>query len=180
MVSLAVRPEVGVVGAKLLYPDGRVQHAGVVLGVGGVAAHSGSGLSRHSSGYFGRSLLRSAVSAVTGACLVVRKSIYEELGGLDEESLPVAFNDVDFCLKSLDAGYRNIWTPHAELFHRESASRGLDTCPEKSERFRQEVDHMWRKWKEILKRDKFYNENLSLEAGSVFGLGAPRRTKSWR
>ena len=180
MVSLVVLPDVGVVGAKLLYPNNRVQHAGVVLGVGGVAAHMGLGLPRDAGGYFGRNLMRSAASAVTGACLLVRRSVYHEVGGLDEENLPVAFNDIDFCMKVLARGYRNVWTPHAELYHYESASRGPDTEGEKVVRFRKEVEFMSKKWGDRLMRDRFYNENLSLDAGRIFQPGVPRRRKGWR
>ena len=119
MVSLAALPEVGAVGARLLYANGRVQHGGIVLGVGGVAGHFHHLSDRNDAGYFGRAVLTSTVSAVTGACLVVRKSVFDEVGGLDERNLPVAFNDVDFCLRVRAKGYRNVWTPHAELFHLE-------------------------------------------------------------
>ncbi|MBB5047006.1 GT2 family glycosyltransferase [Rhodopseudomonas rhenobacensis] len=180
MVSIAVLPGVGAVGAKLLYPDGRLQHGGVVLGVGGVANHFNHGMCRHNAGYFGRNLLASDVSAVTGACLLVRKSVFDEVGGLNEKDLAVAFNDVDLCLKILAKGYRNVWTPHAELYHHESASRGAEDTPAKAARFRGEVDYMQRTWAAALARDRFYNDNLSVTMSDNFGLAFPaRRQKPW-
>jgi GT2 family glycosyltransferase len=179
MVALASRPEYGAVGAKLLYPDGKVQHAGVVLGAGGVAGHLHLGEGASHSGYFGRLCLPSNVSAVTGACLIVRKSIFHEVGGLNATDLTVAFNDVDFCLKVAAAGYLNVWTPFALLYHHESPSRKKDTEPEKAARFRREVLYMQRTWGEVLESDPFYNANFSL-ADARFELAAPaRRAKPW-
>lgn len=163
MVSLAVRPDVGCVGAKLLYGDGRVQHAGVRLGAGefdggiGVAGHLGLFAAADDLGYFGSYVLPHEVSAVTAACLAVRRTIYEEVGGLNESDLAVAFNDIDFCLRVREAGYRNIWTPHATLFHLESASRGSDLTPEKAARFYGEAHYMRRRWGPYLDRDPFYS-----------------------
>ncbi|HEA1146475.1 TPA: glycosyltransferase family 2 protein, partial [Escherichia coli] len=124
MVSHCMRPEIGCVGAKLYYSNDTIQHGGVILGIGGVAGHSHKQYPRHHPGYFSRLLLTQNLSAVTAACLLIRKNIYEEVAGLDEENLHVAFNDVDFCLKVREAGYRNLWTPYAELYHYESISRG--------------------------------------------------------
>lgn len=163
MVSQAARPEIGCVGAKLYYPNDTVQHAGVVLGLGGVAGHSHKHFPRSEPGYFYRLNLVQNYSAVTAACLLVRKSVFEEVGGLDEENLKVAFNDVDFCLKVRDAGYRNLWTPYAELYHHESISRGDDTSAENAPRFKQEVRHMQSKWKDMLLADPAYNRNLTLD-----------------
>jgi O-antigen biosynthesis protein len=180
MVSLAVLDGVGAVGAKLIYPDGRVQHGGVVLGVGGVANHFNHGISRRATGYYGRNLLVSSVSAVTGACLVVQKSVFEEVGGLNERDLSVAFNDVDFCLKLRNKGYRNIWTPHAELYHYESASRGTEDTPEKSARFESEIKYMRDTWGPELECDPFHNDNFSTKNGISFQLSLPpRRQKTW-
>jgi GT2 family glycosyltransferase len=152
----------------------------MVLGVGGVANHFGHLLPREASGYFGRNQLTSSVSGVTGACLIVKRAIYDEVGGLDEENLPVAFNDVDFCLKIRERGYHNVWTPHAELYHHESASRGSDSTPEKSARFKREIDFMRGKWGSQLLHDPFYNENLSLQVDKCFELAIPsRRVKPW-
>lgn len=162
MVSHALRPNVGCVGAKLYYPDGTLQHAGVVLGIGGVAGHSHKYSSGSDVGYFGRLLTAHNVSAVTGAVLLVRKAVFEEAGMLDEEYLKVAFNDVDFCLKVREAGYLNIWTPFAELFHHESKTRGDDDTPHKAARFASECVFMKDRWGELLRNDPFYNKNLTL------------------
>lgn len=163
MVSLAVRPEIGCVGAKLLYPNGTLQHGGVVLGVGGVAGHAFKHAPVGDPGRFWHLGLRRTVSAVTAACLVVRASVYAEVGGLDAEHLAVAFNDVDFCLKVREAGYRNVWTPFATLKHHESLSRGAETTPEKQARFTREVETMRRRWGAVLDSDPFYSPNLTLE-----------------
>ncbi len=163
LVGHAVRPEVGCVGAKLYYPNDTIQHAGVVLGIGGIAGHSHKYYDRRAPGYFTRLHLTQNVSAVTGACLLVRKAVYLEVGGLDEENLTVAFNDVDFCLKVREAGYRNVWTPYAELYHHESISRGAEDTPEKQARFRKETLTMKRRWGEHLNNDPFYSPNLTLE-----------------
>ena len=163
MVSLALRPGTGCVGAKLYYANDTIQHAGVIVGLGGVAGHSHKRLPRSARGYFGRLLVVHNVSAVTGACLIVAKSIYEEVGGLDEENLKVAFNDIDFCLKVAAAGYRTTWTPFAELYHHESASRGSEDDPVKRERFRSEVLFMKEKWGATLKADPHYSPNLTLK-----------------
>lgn len=165
MVSHAVRPGVGAVGAMLYYPDNTIQHAGVVLGLGGVAGHIFSRQHRGSSGYFNRARLVQNYSAVTGACLVVKRSIYEQVGGLDEKKLTVAFNDVDFCLRIQAMGYRNVWTPYAELYHHESVSRGHDKTPTKYERFRSEVEYMKQQWAPLISNDPAYNLNLTFEHG---------------
>ncbi|ADN74654.1 glycosyl transferase family 2 [Ferrimonas balearica DSM 9799] len=161
MVRHASRPDVGCVGAKLFYPDGRIQHAGVVLGIGGVAGHAHKYFAGHHNGYHSRLSLVQNYSAVTAAALLVRKSVYLEVGGL-EPLLKVAFNDVDFCLKVREAGYRNVWTPFAELYHHESVSRGFEDTPEKQARFSNEIRWMEKRWGEVLKSDPCYNPNLSL------------------
>ena len=163
MVALAVRPEVGCVGAKLLYPDGRIQHGGVVLGLYGVAGHAHRFARDDDPGYLGRLRRVQNVSAVTAACLVVRKQVFDAVGGLDE-NLAVAFNDVDFCLKVRQAGYRNVWTPFAELVHHESASRGSDFTPTKATRFAGEYDIMQRRWGEQLLNDPYYSPHLTYDA----------------
>lgn len=161
MVSHAIRPEIGCVGAKLYYPNDTIQHAGVVLGIGGVAGHSHKYFHKSEPGYFTRLNLVQNMSAVTAACLVVRKSVYEEVDGLNEQDLTVAFNDVDFCLKVHTAGYRNLFTPWAELYHHESISRGEEDTPEKMARFNKESEYMRKKWKRLLSNDAAYNRNLS-------------------
>lgn len=164
MVSHAVRPEVGAVGAKLLYSDTTIQHAGVILGYGGLAGHAHKYFEDESWGYFGRAKLTQTLSAVTAACLLVRKEVYELVEGLDEKNLTVAFNDVDFCIKVREAGYRNIYTPYAKLYHHESISRGQENSPEKQARFAREVEFMQSKWGEAIKTDPYYNPNLTLTA----------------
>jgi GT2 family glycosyltransferase len=120
------------------------------------------------------------VSAVTGACLVVRKSAFEEIGGLNETDLAVAFNDVDFCLRLRKKGYRNVWTPHAELYHHESATRGAEQTPENVERFEREIDYMRTNWGDEMDHDAFYNENFSTNINECFQLAfPPRRKKPW-
>lgn len=160
MAAQAVRPEIGAVGSRLLYPDGTLQHAGVVLGIGGVAGHSHKHFASNHPGYFNRLLIASNYTAVTAACLMVRKSLYEEVGGL-EEGLQVAFNDVDFCLKLWAAGYNNIWLPDVKLYHHESKSRGHEDTPEKQERFRGECEFIQAKWGPLLENDPAYNPNLT-------------------
>lgn len=161
MVSIAVQPKVGAVGAKLLYPDGRLQHGGVLLGVGGVANHAHRLIDRDDAGYGNRAAVVSEFSAVTAACLVVRKPLFEAVDGLNEKELGVAFNDVDFCLRLKAFGYCNVWTPFAELYHHESATRGYDKSQEKKKRLASETDYMWRIWGELLSEDPCYNPNLS-------------------
>lgn len=161
MVSHAVRPDIGCVGAKLYYPNDTIQHAGVICGLGGVANHGHRHFQKDSPGYFGRLWLTHNLSAVTAAVLVLRKEVFDQVGGLDEQGLPVAFNDVDLCLKVMSAGYRNLWTPYAELYHHESVSRGSDETPEKRARFVGEVDVMQKRWAPLLANDPYYNPNLT-------------------
>ncbi|MEM5422979.1 glycosyltransferase family 2 protein [Paraburkholderia ferrariae] len=177
MVSLALQPRVGAVGAKLLFPDDTIQHAGLVLGIQGVAGNAHKHVPRATRGYFGRAALVNSFSAVTAACLVTRKAVYEEVGGLDEVNLAVAYNDVDFCLRVREAGYRNVWTPFAELYHHESATRGLDDDPVKRERFECETAWMKHRWREALKHDPFYSPNLTIERDD-FSLAWPPRVPS--
>ncbi|AVP95628.1 glycosyl transferase [Aeromonas rivipollensis] len=161
MVSHCLRPEIGCVGAKLYYSNDTLQHGGVILGIGGVANHSHKNFARNHPGYFARLICIQNYSAVTAACLLIRKEIFDAVDGLDEEHLKVAFNDVDFCLKVREAGYRNLWTPHAELYHYESISRGAEDSPEKIARFISEVNFMQSKWGKHLERDPFYSQNLT-------------------
>lgn len=175
MVSIALQPNIGAVGARLWYPDDRLQHGGVVVGVGGVAGHSHKYLPKGDYGYFCRAALIQEFSAVTAACLIIKKSIFEQVGGLDEENLKIAFNDVDFCLRVQEAGYINVWTPFAELYHHESATRGLEDTPEKKERFSNEVLYVQARWPKI-QEDYTYNPNLTLDHED-FGLAWPPRVK---
>ncbi|AIQ26308.1 glycosyl transferase family 2 [Paenibacillus sp. FSL H7-0737] len=160
MVGQAIRPDIGAVGACLYYPDNTIQHGGVVLGIGGVAGHSHKYLPSEHEGYFRRLKVTSNYTAITAACLMIKKEKFSQVGGL-EEKLQVAFNDVDFCLKVWSAGYRNIWLPHVKLYHYESKSRGHEDTPEKIERFSKEIDYMKTKWSIILENDPAYNPNLT-------------------
>lgn len=174
LLSHAAREDIGAVGAKLWYPNNTIQHAGLLLGVGGVANSAHHQLPHGHQDYFSKSNLTQSVSAITAACLVVKKSVYEQVDGLDEENLRVAFNDVDFCLKIRELGLRNIFAPYAELYHHESASRGYDITEAKQLRLAQEELYMWKKWGDILKVDPAYNPNLSIEKAN-FSLAFPPR-----
>ncbi|NKC03102.1 glycosyltransferase family 2 protein [Ochrobactrum haematophilum] len=177
MMSIALQPRVGAVGARLWYPNDTLQHGGVIVGLGGVAGHSQKGLDRQSRGYFGRAQLIQTLSAVTAACLIVSKNTYNEVGGLNDTHLTVAFNDVDFCLKVRAAGYRNIWTPYAELYHHESATRGLETTPEKKQRFLGEVRYMEQTWATNRWNDPAYSPNLAIDRDD-FSLAWPPRLRA--
>lgn len=179
MVSIATQPDIGCVGAKLHYPNGQIQHGGVVLGVGGVAGHAFKYADGDAPGYFSHLNLRRTVSAVTAACLLVRKEVYEQVGGLDEVGLTVAFNDVDFCLKVREAGYRNVWTPFASMIHHESLTRGAETTPEKQARFSAEVQVMQHRWGHLLTEDPFYSPNLTLTSEDYAIAVPPRVPPAW-
>lgn len=176
MIGVALQLGVGAVGARLWYPNNTLQHGGVILGVGGVAGHAHKHLPRQQYGYFNRASLNQSFSAVTAACMVIRKSVYEEVGGLNETDLQIAFNDIDFCLRVREAGYRNIWTPYAELYHHESATRGFEDTPDKQARFTQEVQYMKQRWGEQLLNDPAYSPNLTLDHED-FSLAWPPRVE---
>ena len=177
MVAQLLQPGIGLVGAKLLYPDGRIQHAGVILGPNGLAAHVGQFHDGADLGYFGRMALASEFQSCTAACIVVRRSTWEELDGLDEE-FAVAFNDIDFCLRVQETGLKVSYTPHAQLVHYESVSRGLDIADDKFRRFMDEVLRMRDRWGLEIARDPYYNPNLGLVHG-LFQLAYPPRTTPW-
>lgn len=174
MVSHAARPRIGAVGARLWFPDGTLQHGGVVLGLGGVAGHAFPRIPRGHAGYFNRAYLQQNCSAVTGACMVVRREIFEEAGGFDEVNLGISFNDVDFCLRLRAAGRQNVWTPYANLIHHESASRGHQRTREEQAQFTREATYMQQKWGFELLHDPIYNPNLSLNLPG-FELAVPPR-----
>jgi GT2 family glycosyltransferase len=155
MLGLCQQKPIGIVGAKLLYPDNRIQHAGVVLGIGGVAGHALKRFPRDSKARFGIAGDIRNYSALTAACMMVRKDVFDQVGGFDE-NIPVAFNDVDFSLRVREAGYRNVYTPYAEFYHLESASRGfaLDS---------REIAYVQRRWSRVLTSDPYYNPNLTLQ-----------------
>jgi len=179
MVSHALRPEIGAVGAMLYYPDETIQHAGVVLGLGGVAGHVSRSLPRGSRGYQDRARLVQNFSAVTAACMVMRRSVFEEVGGFDV-NLAVAYNDVDLCLRVREAGYRILWTPYAEMYHMERVSRGSDHASENLRRYMKEKEYMLLKWGDALASDPYYNPNLSLLGGNFEVSFSPRlNSKPW-
>lgn len=180
MIKHAVRPEVGAVGAKLLYPDNTLQHGGVVLGMNGVAGHLHVGVPADSPGYFGWLKIAHDVSATTAACLALRRTVYDEIGGLDEVNLKVAFNDVDLCLRITEKGYRIIWTPEATLYHWESKSRGNDLSSQHFTRFQGEVAYMRQRWGARLDEDPLYNPNLSLSTAHPVMAFPPRRVPPWQ
>jgi len=179
LVGHALRPDVGAVGAKLYYEDDILQHGGVILGVGGVAGHAFKYFPRDSNGYANRLQLTQQMSCVTGACLATRRTVFDELRGFDEVNLPVAFNDVDFCLRVGAAGYKVIWTPVAELYHYESISRGSDQAPEKIDRFRKEKGYIMESWGDVLINDPFYNPNLTHRSEGFEIARSPRVEKPW-
>jgi O-antigen biosynthesis protein len=160
MMRYAVRPIVGAVGAKLLYDDGSIQHAGVVIGIGEAAGHAHRFQPADQPGYFRQAHVAQFVSAVTAACLVVEKTKFEAVGGLDERELAVAFNDVDLCLKLEAAGWRNVYVPHAVLLHHESRSRGKDSSPKNRDRYMQELRVLQDRWGTRTYADPLHNPNL--------------------
>lgn len=179
MVSHLLRPGVGIVGAKLYYGNGLIQHAGDAVGPGGCADHFHNGLAATEPGYQRRAVSAQELSAVTAACLLTHRDLYITLGGLDEEHLPIAFNDVDYCLRVRDAGWRVVWTPFAELYHHESVSRGKDVSPQQMIRAKSELSYMKRRWKNILKHDEAYNPNLSYERPDFSLSRAPNTVLPW-
>ena len=181
MVTLAARPGVGAVGARLWYSDGSLQHGGVVIGIGDGAGHAHKRLRRTDPGMMGRAHRLQSFSAVTAACLVLRRSVYQAVGGMDADHFAVAFNDVDLCLRVRALGLRNLWTPFAELYHHESVTRGVDHRPEKKARFLRERAVLQTRWPSVLAHDPAYNPNLTL-ANENFALAMPPRVsllKPW-
>jgi GT2 family glycosyltransferase len=172
MVGQLCQPHVGVVGAKLFYDNGRIQHAGVILGMGGAAGHAYRLVPGDSAGSMGRLILAQTLSAVTGACMAVRRRAWEEVGGMDEVHLPVAFNDVDLCLRLREAGWRVVWTPEARLIHHESLTRGSEI--KRRAAFADEGRYMIRRWGLALENDPAYNPNLTFVA-EEFSLSWPPR-----
>ena len=175
LISQAIRPNIGAVGAKLFYPNGSIQHAGIVLGYCKVAGEIMKGLAGNHPGQMQRANLVHNVSAVTGACLAIEKKKFYEVNGFNSENLKVAFNDVDFCLKLLKSGYKNLFTPEAKLFHYESKSRGKEDTFQKQKRFASEIKYMIQKWNTLLQFDPNYNPNLSLEWSEQFAPSFPPR-----
>lgn len=163
MIGQCQRQEVGIVGARLYYPDDTIQHAGVIVGIGGVAGALFVGMPRERSGYLRKAILQQDLSAVTAACMMVDRHAWEAVGGF-EEKLAVAFNDIDFCLRIRQKGYLVVYEPNAEMYHYESKSRGYEDTPEKQMRFKSEIDFMQERWKQFLEDgDPYYNPNFSLK-----------------
>jgi GT2 family glycosyltransferase len=173
LVRRAMLPGVGAVGAMLYFPDGAIQHAGVILGIGGIAAHVGHAEPRGWSGYWGRAALEQDLSCVTGACMALPRAAFEAVGMLDE-TLPVAFNDVDLCLKLRRKGYRVIWTPAVEMIHHESSTFGRHDEGERGTAFRSDSNRIRERWGSDLDADPFYNPNLSKRFSAIYQLSAPR------
>jgi GT2 family glycosyltransferase len=161
LVARVTLEGVGAAGPMLYYPNGTIQQAGVVLGIGGVATHGFRTAARGAVGYFGGAALERDVSCVTAACMAIRANLFRDLGGFNEE-LAIAFNDVDLCLRLRAAGWRIIWTPTVELTHHEFASLGPHNAPDRAEGFLRDFDWMRRRWGPVLDADPFYNPNLSL------------------
>ena len=163
MLSYCMRRDVGIVGARLYYPDDTIQHAGVVIGFGGIAGHTFIGQGRYEFGYFARAMCIQDYSAVTAACMMTKKSVFDKVGGFSGE-LKVAFNDIDYCMKVRKENLLVVYNPYAELYHYESKSRGLEDTPEKIERFNSEIEYFREKWNDILEAgDPYYNVNLTLD-----------------
>jgi glycosyltransferase involved in cell wall biosynthesis/2-polyprenyl-3-methyl-5-hydroxy-6-metoxy-1,4-benzoquinol methylase len=174
MVGHVLQEGVGAVGAMLYYPNGQVQHAGVILGIGGVAGHAMRTGDRLSGVGSGRIQLPRSISAVTGACMVVRRQAWEQVDGMDAQNLPIAFNDIDLCLRLIEAGWRIVWTPFAEMTHHESISRGFDTEGDRAIRFASEIRYMKERWGMQLRNDPTYNPNLTLHYENLSLAWPPR------
>ena len=164
MLGFCQREDVGIVGARLLYGDDTIQHAGVVIGFGGIAGHTFIGLHKAENSYFHRAMCAQDYSAVTAACLMTKKSVFDQVGGLSTE-LAVAFNDIDYCMKVRALGKLVVYAPYALLYHYESKSRGLEDTPEKVARFNREIAIFEKKWPDIFRTgDPYYNPNLTLDS----------------
>jgi GT2 family glycosyltransferase len=181
LVSHAIRPDVGIAGAKLLYGDGRLQHGGIVFEPGPAVFHLMHLAHSADPGYFGELAVARDISAVTGACLAIRRAVFDEIGGLDAEHLRVAHNDVDLCVRARAHGYRVVWTPYAQLIHLECSTRGYDDTLEKQARCLAELQHLIRVWGTMIEEDPFLNPNLLyIPEGGVVLASPPRRPRPWR
>jgi GT2 family glycosyltransferase len=183
LVSQAMQPGIGAVGPRLLYPDGRIQQAGVILGAGlhGVAEVAHRGLTKGHQGYFGsRGPGAGNCRPWEPPCMLVRRNAYLEVGGFDEENLKIAFNDIDFCLKLLQRGARILYTPYVELYHHEHASRGSEYTAANEQRFTREIEFMKKKWKETLLTDRNYNPEPVSRSRTFRACFPPRVTKPWQ
>jgi hypothetical protein len=176
MVSHALRSEIGPVGARLLAQNGTVWHAGLVMGLQGIAGNLHHGLPEDSQGYFGRAQAIQGFMAVSGACLVVRREVFDRVGGFDEQNLPSRWNDVDFCLRARAAGYRTLWTPYAELRLVASCDPNSEVSPDEG----RAADYMRRRWGAALESDPHHSPNLSLRSERPVLAWPPRRRRPWR
>jgi len=168
MIGLAIQPEIGAVGAMLYYPNDTIQHAGIILGMKGIAGHSYYGSPRGTIGQRGRVRLTQNLSAVTGACMAVSKEKFLSIDGFNETQLGIAYNDI-----------RNVWTPHAELYHYESLTRDYENTPKKLARFKSEADYLINQWAGIIANDPAYNPNLSISKPDFSLAFPPRIKKPW-
>jgi GT2 family glycosyltransferase len=176
MVRHVLRAQVGAVGAKLYYPDSTIQHAGIVVGIGGLAGHPHVRFGKGNPGYFGRAVCTQQFSAVSAACLLMRREVFDKVGGFNETEFAIAFNDVDLGLRLWQAGYSVVWTPYAQLVHHESASLGNPHSPQRQRQFKREAANLRRLWLPVLQDDPFYNPNLIITGGD-FRPGFPTRAK---
>jgi len=165
---------VGAAGPMLYYPSEQIQHAGVLLGIGGVADHAFRNFERGQAGYFSRAMLEQDYSCVTAACMIVRRAVFEQIGGFDAD-LPTAFNDVDFCIRLRRTGARIIWTPAAQLYHHESLTFGAHNSPLRAAQFERDVRMLRERWGHVLDNDPAYNPNLSFDREHQFRLAAAPR-----
>jgi glycosyltransferase involved in cell wall biosynthesis len=179
MVSHAVRDEIGAVGAKLIYPDDTIQHAGILVGAGGLARHTFAGLPNDAPVVCGRLDVVQNVSGVTAACMVLRRSVYNEVGGFEEDVFPVGYNDVDLCLRIVSANYRIVWTPYAQLYHHESASRGQASTAEEKELDLRQANALRRRWSTRITADPNLNPNISIDNVDYRPAFPPRTRRPW-
>jgi len=180
MVSQLVQPNVAAVGARLWYPNKTLQHGGVIVGIGGAAAHHFLGTPRGPMQYFARNVLCQNFSAVTAACMAVRREYFDQVGGFNETDLPIQYNDVDLCLRLREAGYDIVWTPYAELIHHESRSRGYNITPEQLEILKQEQAYLAKRWRRWIEHDPAYNPNLTIDHPDFRIAPEPRLPLPWR
>jgi len=180
MVSQVVQRNVAAVGARLWYPNKTLQHAGVIVGLGGIAGHHFGNSPRGGMEYFARNVLAQNLSAVTAACMAVRRECFTEVGGFDEVNLPIQYNDVDLCLKLREAGYDIVWTPYADLLHHESMSRGYNVTPEQLEVFEREKAYFKKRWAKWIEHDPAYNPSLTTDHGNFTLAPVPRVPLPWR
>ncbi len=178
MLGCLQQPKVGAVGVKLYYPNGLIQHAGVILGIGGCADHAFKYFEKTEKGYMCRAILQQEYSAVTSACMMTRKDLFIKMGGFDEKNLPISFNDVDYCLKLREAGYRIVFTPYVELYHHESLTR-KEKYDILKDQYKKEADYMRKKWFKFMEFDPYYNPNLDLRRPDFSISPFPRVKKPW-